>query len=54
MTKDTGIPHVVDHVVPLTHAEVCGLHAPWNMQVITFAANAAKGNKWQSEWGNAK
>lgn len=43
-TQSTGIKHVVDHVVPVTHPLVCGLTVPWNLQVITYAANAKKSN----------
>jgi len=35
----------VDHVVPLVGRNVSGLHAPWNMQVLTRTANRQKGNK---------
>lgn len=34
----------VDHVVPLVHPLVCGLHVPVNLQLLTRAANRAKGN----------
>ena len=43
-TKETGIPHVVDHIYPLTHRLLSGLHVPCNLQVITSVANAKKHN----------
>lgn len=44
-TRDTGIPHVVDHLVPLQNSRVCGLHWHVNLRVITAKANSAKGNR---------
>ena len=45
ITKDTGIPHEVDHIHPLVHDLVCGLNVPWNLQIITAAKNRRKANK---------
>lgn len=49
LTGRTGIEHVLDHIVPLTHPYVCGLTVPWNLQVITRAQNAAKSNRWNPD-----
>jgi hypothetical protein len=45
MTKTTGEKYVVDHIVPLLNNEVCGLHVPWNLRVITQEDNLKKSNK---------
>ena len=45
MTKTTGEQYVVDHIVPLISDEVCGLHVPWNLRVITQEDNLKKSNK---------
>ena len=50
LTILTGVKHVVDHIVPLQHPEVCGLDVPWNMRAITEEENLRKGNKFESEW----
>lgn len=35
----------VDHVMPVTHDELCGLHIPCNLKLIEADANSAKSNK---------
>ena len=43
LTARTGIQHEVDHIIPLRSKAVSGLHCVENLQVLTAAANNAKG-----------
>ena len=44
MTATTGVPHEVDHIVPLTSTMVCGLHCEANLQVLPMLENKRKNN----------
>lgn len=44
-TKTTGIRWEVDHIVPLVHPQVCGLHVETNLRVIPAIENRRKGNR---------
>lgn len=43
-TNGSGIVYCVDHIIPLTHDDVSGLHAPQNLIILTKLDNNRKWN----------
>lgn len=46
LSEETGIPHEVDHIIPIVNPKVCGLHCLANLRIITSTENKTKNNKF--------
>ena len=49
LTLETGTKYEVDHIIPLQHALVSGLHVPNNLQIISAVENREKGSYFDPE-----
>jgi 5-methylcytosine-specific restriction endonuclease McrA len=45
-TRSTGVPHQVDHIIPINGEKVSGLHVPSNLRILTKSENVSKSNRY--------
>ena len=52
LTKETGIKHHVDHILPIQGNGITGFHVPWNLQILTGPENSKKNNSFDGTYEN--
>lgn len=45
LARETGVKREVDHILPIKHPKVCGLHVAANLQILLPSENRRKSNK---------
>ena len=49
LSDEMGMELEVDHIIPLKGRNVCGLHVPYNLKVVSHSLNRIKANKFDSK-----
>jgi hypothetical protein len=47
ISREKGIPHEVDHIIPLKGFNVCGLHVEYNLRVVPTSVNRRKARSFE-------
>lgn len=53
LSRETGVPHDVDHIIPIAGRLVCGLHVHTNLRAIPASENRKKSRK-EIEWADGE
>ncbi len=49
LSDQMGLEFEVDHIIPIHNKNVCGLHVPDNLKVVSHSLNKIKGNKFNQD-----